>query len=258
MGSKTLVVLGASDPEMEVIVALCQSLELDVVWATSGGRPVHPGNAYVADPLSDTSAFDHIVMVECGIPALVAPSGATITLIDHHRPGDPGFGLPPSRFWEASSLGQICKLFGVEPTTELLTVAAADHCLAAAYRGECPGVDPDALMSWRAQSRAAFQGRSVESVLADVDAARARLRAVIGPEGFADLRGESIPELPEAAAREGIAFLSTVRDRDGREKVVLQAASPELVSRFLAGEIVPGLTGFYGDPARGFAGGYLS
>jgi hypothetical protein len=27
--------------------------------------------------------------------------------------------------------------------------AAADHCLAAAYRGECPGVDPDALMRWR-------------------------------------------------------------------------------------------------------------
>lgn len=255
--SKTLVVLGASDPEMEVIEALAKSLKLDSVWATSGGRPVHPGNAYVADTF-DASSFDYIVMVECGIPSFAAPSGATISLIDHHRPGDPGHGRPPAEFWPASSLGQFCQLFGVEPTPEYLIVAAADHCLAAAYRGECPGVDPDALMAWRIKTRAAFQGRPVESVLADVDAARARLRATVGSEGFADLRGEVIPELPEAAAREGIAFLSTVCDRDGREKVVLQAASPELVSRFLAGGIVPGLTGFYGDPARGFAGGYLS
>jgi hypothetical protein len=29
--------------------------------------------------------------------------------------------------------------------------AAADHCLAAAYRGECHGVDPDALMRWRVE-----------------------------------------------------------------------------------------------------------
>lgn len=75
---------------------------------------------------------------------------------------------------------------------------------------------------------------------------------------LADLRGESITEgLLEAAARDGIPFLSTVRDLDGREKVVLQAAPPAMVSRFLAGEIVPDLVDAYGDPARGFAGGYL-
>src|SRR5690606_12375592 len=55
--------------------------------------------------------------------------------------------------------------------------AAADHCLGAAYRGECPGVDPDALMRWRAESRARFQGRTVEEVLADVERAQAALRA---------------------------------------------------------------------------------
>jgi hypothetical protein len=74
---------------------------------------------------------------------------------------------------------------------------------------------------------------------------------------YADLRGRDIPELPEAACREGTAFLATQRDRDGREKVVLQAAGPDLVRRFLAGEIVPGLIDYYGDPERGFAGGYV-
>lgn len=45
----------------------------------------------------------------------------------------------------------------------------------------------------------------------------------------------------------------------GREKVVLQAVpqGSDLVHRFLAGEIVPGLKDYYGDPARGFAGGYF-
>src|SRR5690606_28418019 len=123
--------------------------------------------------------------------------------------------------------------------------AAADHCLEAAYRGRCPGVDPDALMRWRAESRAAFQGRSVEAVLADITAARERLQEVTsahcdpayhryvldGGVYVADLRGEHIPELPEAAAREGIPFLASVKERDGREKVVLQAASPALVER---------------------------
>ena len=114
--------------------------------------------------------------------------------------------------------------------------------------------------------------------MADIEAARACLRAaprttlwaeeydcVLGGMRWvssadvcpvADLRGEFIPELPEAAAREGIPFLATPRDRDGREKVVLMSAPPDLVRQFLNGDLVPGLVDLYGDPARGFAGGY--
>ena len=148
--------------------------------------------------------------------------------------------------------------------------AGVGRCLEAAYRGQCPGVDPDELMRWRAESRAAFQKRSVEDVLRDVEAARRELLLAVTEEQanvdmgwpaqreYADLRGRQIPELPEAACREGISFLSAVKDRDGREKVVLQAAPAELVRRFLAGELVPGLCDYYGDPARGFAGGYTS
>jgi len=72
----------------------------------------------------------------------------------------------------------------------------------------------------------------------------------------ADLRTATpIPELPEAAAREGIAFLATVAERDGRRKTVLQAATPEQVEEFLrmGNEL---RRECYGDPARGFAGMY--
>ena len=150
----------------------------------------------------------------------------------------------------------------------ILLAAAADHCLGAAYRGECPGVDPDALMTWRAESRAKFQGRSVADVLADVERARKallefpiiRLAAAVGNTTMlvADMRGPVVPELPEAACREGMAYLATVRDPGGREKVVLGAASVAQVEAFMSTWApTQGLINIYGDPARGFAGGYL-
>ena len=120
----------------------------------------------------------------------------------------------------------------------LVLAAAADHCLAAAYAGQCPGVDPAALAAWRDASRAAFQQRSVEAVRADREAAerivaRAEWRpmghAIVAcnyhgggpwyegcgcdepgqaPIAVADLRSlGAVPELPEAAARLGRAVL---------------------------------------------------
>ncbi len=266
------------------------------------------------------------------------------TAVDHHRPGDPGYGRPSEEFLSASSLGQTIKIIatthglpdgwgawvavlnawvlGGEKVGEFLygnwegwtlpvagkdydrnpiavryimdaapapvvLIAAADHCLAAAYRGECPGVSPAALMRWRAASRAAFQRRSVEAVLADVEKARHQLKNAPGVTLLAclgicdtggaceacdtdrvmcaprvitaqDMRGQSLHELPEAAAREGMAFLATVSEKDGREKVVLQAASSEQVRAFLEHWApAQGLTDIYGDPSRGFAGGYV-
>ncbi|MEK7665019.1 MAG: hypothetical protein AAB361_02685, partial [Patescibacteria group bacterium] len=259
-----------------------------------------------------------------------------VSVADHHREGDPGYGWRPENFWLASSLGQVAKhafacevsflsheqweieesypngspLLPHEPTwfgpanlrgileealpaATAFMVAAADHCLETAYRGRCPGVDPEALMRWRIETRAAFQKRPVEAVLADIEAARKRLRESVKCEvhpshieawaedgrnltpeeeravktglpvrlrvfEYAAFGDETIPELPEAAAREGIPFTAKVKDRDGREKVVLQAASPDLVKRFLAGKVIPGLRDTYGDPARGFAGGYTT
>src|SRR5690606_40611474 len=33
--------------------------------------------------------------------------GISVIRIDHHCPGDPGYGLPPSKFFAASSIGQV-------------------------------------------------------------------------------------------------------------------------------------------------------
>jgi len=74
-----------------------------------------------------------------------------------------------------------------------------------------------------------------------------------------DLRGPVIPELPEAAARLGVAVLAgPLRDPDGRQKIVLQGASPGLIRAWLAGEFFAEARDRYGDPERGFCGGYLA
>lgn len=262
-----LWVLGAPDPEMELIERLLRGLGESIVYATDeSGRRVHPGSAYRC-PVPSVPEGATVYAVEC-IDEL--PAGWI--RIDHHRPGDPGYGRPPSEFLPASSIGQVLvelDRLGVaaripaKAILDAILAAAADHCLAAAYRGECPGVDPDALMRWRVETRATFQRRPSADILADVERAREALRKApttdIGGCAVRDLRDRAIPELPDAAMREGVAYLATVSDRDGRTRIIIGGhTTPKTVQAFLT-EWVPaqGLVDIYGDPARGFAGGYL-
>jgi hypothetical protein len=170
---------------------------------------------------------------------------------------------------------------------DILRAAAADHCLAAAYRGECPGVEPDALMQWRAASRAAFQRRDVADVLRDINVARSALiaapRITIGRplgcvDGYCvhtgtlppslpdcgcglvvlDLRGSHVPELPEAQARLGVSVICDgIPGRDGRGKVNLMGTEAACRA-FLASLDLLGCdpASGYGDPQRGIVGAY--
>ena len=293
--NKTLAILGAPDPEMHAIEDLLVTAGVQVAHAMADGRRVHPGNAYRADSRGGsytpwrenptelhTNLQNTVIWVECG-PAdgsalETAFAGIKCISIDHHRPGDHGYGMPPANYWEASSIGQTAGLLGVNATHHLLMVAAADHCLAAAYRGECPGVDPDELMRWRAESRAEFQRRPVADVMADVNAARRALRdapdillaghfehydfseltvVATAAQHAKDMRGRHVPELPEAAAREGVCFVADLSPGpDGRRKTVCQAGSPDQITAFKQWADREGLVDIYGDPARGFAGGY--
>ena len=203
-------VLGAPDPEMEMIERTLRECGETVVYAADArGERVTAGTAYRGESLVTdvgnhpcTSGVTDVYLVEC---ELLTPdvrfepgedichpelAGRTVRRIDHHRPGDPGYGRPPSEFLEASSIGQVIAelarlgrlpspwqrgqlsagtpgqwvlrgyrgMWTVAEAVEyprhrravyvpidIILAAAADHCLGAAYRGECPGVDPDAL-----------------------------------------------------------------------------------------------------------------
>src|SRR5690606_35849929 len=123
----TLWILGAPDPEMQAIETLLRECGEHVAYALDErGERVHAGNAYQAarPPVSD-GQYDVVYAVECGgdwFGALNVWSpydddgGPVLTgciRIDHHRPGDPGYGRPPSEFFAASSLGQVCAVLGL-------------------------------------------------------------------------------------------------------------------------------------------------
>jgi hypothetical protein len=264
-----LFVLGASDPEMSAIERLLLDRVVPFMHARANGKRVYPANAYAATtpPQARSMLARHgrVYLVEC-----VGTAPVEAVRIDHHRPGDPGYGAPPVRYWQASSLGQtVAALDQVLPapiavTPELRMIAAADHCLGAAYRGLCPGVDPEALFRWHLASRAAFLHRTETQVLGAIEAAQAALHAAARVElapgiSVADMRDRSYPELPLAAARAGLCCLSQVTARDGRTKIGCLVGSPVEVESFMhTWAPAHQLTGIYGDAIRGFAGAYAS
>lgn len=251
-------IIGAGDPEMKMIENILKEHKLHYEYAQKDGMCCHSGNAYEADGRGDNETW--YIFIECKYADMSHCPMQTV--IDHHRKGDKGYGQPPETFWKSSSLGQLVEflrkscIIDVYITQEMLMCAAADHCLLAAYQGKCEGVDPEKLMKWRISTRAKFQNRSEESILADVENARKILREKKGVY-YADLRGMHIPELPEAAAREGIPFISSILDRDGRTKIIIQSAPSWLIEKFMSGEIIHDIKNIYGDPERGFAGGYI-
>lgn len=308
--------LGAPDPEMEAIARLLFAAGETTVYARdSSGRRVHPGNAYDAAPPEGEALY----AIECGWRRDDTAPDNVVT-VDHHRPGDPGYGRPAADFLAASSIGQVVSiladtaLLGLraisrwprieadgssyllrgeyrhsaqhgwavclspgqradeydEPAVsslwacvphDVVLTAAADHCLGAAYRAACPGVDPDTLMRWRAMARAEFQRRDVDDILRDVEATTAALRTAprldIGGMTVADMRREPpYPELPEAAARAGLPYMSgPLASPDGRRKYTC-AGEPAQVRAWMTWAQHHGYVNIYGDPERGFAGCY--
>lgn len=350
--SERIWILGAPDPEMESIEALLRECGETVRHATApSGERIRPGQYGAPIHIGDATT---VYTVECDPPLACGepedePDAGQVTIdgrrymaarrcvevsvirIDHHCPGDPGYGRPPSEFLAASSIGQVIAELALahalrldwapcyhrqpygwqsqapqfEPyygcghtrgrlgwvgsparwavgypaahtdaiyiPAEIVLIAAADHCLGAAYRGECPGVDPDALMRWRAESRARFQGRPVAEVLADVERAQAALRAapelVLLEDPCSDVvvrdMRQSVDqrptrELPEAAVRLGIGYVSgPLVGPDGRQKITCSGTADQVRAFLDHWAPAQGLVDAYGDPARGFAGAYL-
>jgi hypothetical protein len=226
---------------------------LPFTTARLNGHRCKPFDAYRAESIGQPVPRGHdVCFVECEVFGLTPAK-----VIDHHRESDPGYGLPPERYLEGSSLGQLLTHLGMQPTEEQRIICAADHCLAHAYRGLCPGVDPEALGRWRAASRARARGISDEELLAQIEQARRVLRdapriRLAGVEvAWLD---EPPAEAPEASARDGIPLVYVKREADGRRKAGILGAPAPAVAAFIE---QCGLRDVYGDPERGFAGGYL-
>ena len=250
----TVFVLGARDPEMQEIEAVLIQHGIPFVYATLQGRRVASCTAYKATGVSSAlpETYD-VIFVECEVMGLPYSS-----IIDHHRPGDPGYGMPPERFMEGSSLGQLLAMLGKVPSLEQRVMAAADHCLAKAYQGRCPGVTSDQLALWRQKSRCANRRVSEEQLLSEIAEARIVLeeapRVPVGGLEVAWTGDQRSTELSEASARFGIPYMFRRREVDGRMKAGIVGAPASVIQTWMR---ECGLDEVYGDPERGYAGGYF-
>lgn len=252
-------VLGARDPEMQEISRVLDADGIGWTLATFRGHPVNSAEAYLATGVVKPPPGDRRrVFVECDVLGLDADD-----VCDHHNPGDPGYDRRPEEYLQGSSLGQVLTLLGKEPTHEQRIIAAADHCLTHAYRGECPGVDPEELADWRERSRAARFGLTLKEIRLRIRLATEALeraeRIKIGDEWVAWFpdKGVTSYELAEAAARAGvpIAYITHLDPHRGpyRAKSGIKNASPQTVRVWMR---ECGLKHVYGAPGRGCAGGY--
>ena len=67
--------------------------------------------------------------------------------------------------------------------------------------------------------------------------------------------GDRKGEIPEASARHGVPFMYAEITKDGRTKMGIMGAEPHVIASWMA---QCSLERVYGDPARGYAGGYCN
>lgn len=250
-----VVILGAADPEMKEIQRVCMAENIPFSYATLDGWIVKPFQAYAANgTLRELPKNADVVTVECSVEG-VTPKHK----IDHHHEGDAGYGKGPDQFLMGSSLGQFLNLIGLKPTHKQLIIAAADHCLTAAYQGKCPGVSVEDLRSFREESRAKAKNISIDELQSQIEAAI----EVLNTAPTIEMANHSVvfieepnlpPELAEASARIAKPYVYLRTERDGRKKSGVRSAPVEVVKAFIEN---CDLNDIYGDPHRGFAGGYF-
>ncbi|WP_425953107.1 hypothetical protein [Ralstonia pseudosolanacearum] len=265
MGGKLFFVLGAQDPEMREIEVALDSVAIPFAHASVDHRRCNAANAYKANSLvllgrdgvnrpAVPPAGHEIVLVECALKGV----GGGIT-IDHHNPGDSGFDASPDRYMDGSSLGQVLRFLHLEPNETQRLLAAADHCLTAAYQGLCPGVDPGELFFLRASWQAKLGNRSLVEVMSGIERAaklvNQRYNRHTAEATFLD--PTRVPrDLAEGGAYAGKAIRYRSLGEDFQMKEMLKGATPESIESFMAGHAAVGRR-VYGNPHRGYAGAYL-
>ena len=103
--NNNIFLLGAKDPEMDIIESILKALNYKYEYAKVNGNRVNPSNAYEAD--NKFSPKQNIVYIECNIKSF---HYKPFLLIDHHNIHDYGFKKNYNEYLEASSIGQFLKI----------------------------------------------------------------------------------------------------------------------------------------------------
>ena len=260
-------ILGTQDPEMREIERTLRRSGRIFLHAAKAGERCRARTAYQADGVVRVGRGGRpqpavlvpqtpVVFVEC----TVLGHEPLMLRVDHHHPGDPGYEKSPAQYLEGSSLGQVLRLLEIEPSDTHRLLAASDHCLTAAYQGQCPGVDPHELLflraSWQAKMTDRTFGDVVEGILDAAKRVRSHFDSEFGESRFLD--PTEVPlDLAEGAAYAGCPVRYRALFPDGALKEMLKGAAPGHIERFIRGHESAGRS-VYGNPHRGYAGAYLT
>ncbi|MCA9351900.1 hypothetical protein KC866_00715 [Patescibacteria group bacterium] len=273
--SNQIFILGANDIEMQAIEALLAQKNIAVGYAAAPDREGNTKRCFPDTAGKFTSiiskngeeievdAFDQMVLIEC-TPADSYSIKQEKIVVDHHKPGDPGFAATPADFEAGSSLGQVADLLGLQLDQKQRVIAAADHCLGAAYQGECPGVTPEEVLAIRLPELCARQRVSEDEAKKEIQKCVALLEnptatITVGDQEVPDFRKNgALPFMVEAGTMTGKSFLAHVDSRPGFEQKVMLNGDAATVQAFLDNAADLGISDTYGNPNRGFAGGTQS
>ncbi len=253
-------ILGGMDTEMVEIESLLADTGYSVEYAMLGDTRVNRSEAYSA---TSPKPRPLDVWIEC------SPEGYTkaelyslgIDLIDHHQEGDFGYSMPPAKYWEASSVGQLCKKLSIPRTQRLSYIAAADHCLLAAYHDKCPEVPREDFIQFRMNF---FAGKVEDPFVylknLHTKAMSCRVVKMGGTKLYdvSSLIGHNRMWLSDMACCFNLKTIS-VRQKKNRYKLFVSNLSADEIDFFMT-EYAPSLgtlINCYGDPKRQFAGAVL-
>lgn len=253
-------ILGGPDTEMIEIAKLLENTDYSVEYAKINGSRVNRSEAYQTT-YPTPKPFD--VWVEC------KPRGYTkqelyslgVDLVDHHHEGDFGYALPASKYWEASSIGQVCTKLGLPKTARLSYVAAADHCLLGAYHEQCPGISRADFIKFRMKFFETYTEDPFAQLKTVYDKALTCPTVQVGTSTLYDITDMLKTDrawLSDMACCWNLKTIS-IRQKKNRFKLFVSNLSSTDIEYF-TNEYVRGLgkvLSTYGDPKRQFAGAVI-
>ena len=261
--SKMTFILGGDDTEMRYICDVLDKHNLNYIFASDSlGNRITRKHAYETDiPKKPTR---NQVWVECRPRDYGSKEMQSLgyRLIDHHNEGDPGYNKSPSKYWEASSIGQVCSLIGEPVTAELQMIAASDHCLHHAYNNGCEPIKRGDLLEFRLKHYREGLELAKERFSEMVSQMKENQNYPFNGNLYFD--ASNVKSLgyfvTDASAYSNIPYIS-IRDNESTKtkKVFIGNASKKDITYFLEegchsfGEV----ESTYGDPRRQFGGAYI-
>lgn len=279
MASDYHYVLGAEDAEMNCIERALRTLGIPYVYAAENGVRVTQDNAYSANGFIAAPGLEYFdpvtasgqkVSVECTVT--VDPVYTPDTEVDHHYPGDAGYAGLPADFFDSSSVGQVYNQL-VDPGegftvpqvdaafgSDIDYIAAADHCLAAAYQEQCPDITFMGMLTYRARVEAITAKKNEKDIrerfMDDAAIVRSLSNQTIGALTYRDAGDRPVSYHAEAAAMVNVAVqFETSEPKDKTRVTITGVTDPDHIQPWITSQL-DFLKNIISEQYRGYAYGY--